>query len=651
MLKLFKDKSLSDSVVQELIDVGQCKLLEKRASVFKEGDITPEMVRGMLACIPFDDAGNVTLTDHLGQTRVGYVAYRDLIFSISCAIGPDATHEVVQNNSDARWHDDKGGSHVYTIAHSANGTTKAETLIYHARLNGYQLPPELAKKYHEYGRQPGPAVLDDVLGGGAGYISLGGVLYQYDGHGLYVPVDMEQLRRTILEYFTTYPSRGGKATYARTECVAEAVSFLITHRIPDVGTVINPPGCSYKNCMRLVSYGADGIPTFKTVPHTPDIIFTTRSKGDFQPDTELEAFNQCYDDILGDRKTSEGAAIQEIYFRTLAAGIDMHHARKCLKKMRLIKAIILGGEGTNGKDTGRVHLQALFGGDGFTEVTLQEFRNADSEKRTDLFSIARLRYSAFNWAIESGKVLLDTCETLKKFISGDTMHAVDPHGKTFTFIPKVPTIFNVNKMPALRGNTRAMVDRFCLIVLPHTFVPENEYDGNNPRHRKIIPKFKDDPDFIRENILPALGNRLEQAFIDLCREGKIDYSVANQNLTEAQKDSSHIYQFLDDQCLEACVVEKGMLVQQAYDSFYGPWANGERYIVDSAFGGRQYSHPHDKYDQIIRHHNQFLKRLLEVHPGLPHKRTAKGTLIGLKQVQGTSPKYPCLLDSCMKSMR
>jgi putative DNA primase/helicase len=92
---------------------------------------------------------------------------------------------------------------------------------------------------------------------------------------------------------------------------------------------------------------------------------------------------------------------------------------------RGVKGLLCYGEGSNGKDTLRAVLAAVFGR-GMTNKSLSDFKSYDNGRK---FNLSGVLGGVCNWASENtSKVDLDNIQSLKQFITGDPID-IEPKGK------------------------------------------------------------------------------------------------------------------------------------------------------------------------------------------------------------------------------
>ena len=201
------------------------------------------------------------------------------------------------------------------------------------------------------------------------------------------------------------------------------------------------------------------------------------------------------------------------------------------------------GEGSNGKDTLRAVLAAVFGR-GMTGKSLSDFKAYDAGRK---FALATIEGGVCNWASENASnVSLDALQSLKQFITGDPID-IERKGKdSYEYKPTAIFLANCNKLPSITGGTPAIDDRYRILSFKKTYkrdaVPsQGELEAD--------PRFKDDPDFILERIAPAMLNKMLERMPLLLAEG-IEYNATREAMREAQEESRHLWQFAREVGLE-----------------------------------------------------------------------------------------------------
>lgn len=135
------------------------------------------------------------------------------------------------------------------------------------------------------------------------------------------------------------------------------------------------------------------------------------------------------------------------------------------------KAIIMVGEGANGKTTLIQVLEELLGRENISSVALADLGNE--------FHRVRLHGKLVNIASEIDPKTLEKSDYFKSIVTGDTISAARKHKDAFDFRPAVRLIFACNRLPRVRDTSHGFYRR--LIILPF----ERRFEGDNAdRHLK-----------------------------------------------------------------------------------------------------------------------------------------------------------------------
>jgi putative DNA primase/helicase len=364
---------------------------------------------------------------------------------------------------------------------------------------------------------------------------------------------------------------------------------------------VNPGGLNCTN--GVVEINPDG--SHLLVPHDPKNIYTYVGCK-YDPNIDL---TDC-DRLLECLEPSQ----REIFLRTAAAALNLKLVRSKLTG-RGVKGLLCHGEGSNGKDTLRAVLAAVFGR-GMTGRSLSDFKSYDMGRK---FALAGIEGSICNWASENtAKVDLDNIQSLKQFITGDPID-IERKGKD-SYEYKSAAIFfaNCNKLPSITGGTSAIEDRYGILRFDKTYVRNADPSQGE---LEADPRFKDDEKFILEQIAPAILNKLLERLPLLLTEG-IDYKATKDAMREAQEESRHLWQFAREVGLE---VQSGGRVwvkdlwQQLQD-----WYE-DAGILEKEYDGKGkeklvWNELSNKYDTPVKAVNQLYSRLCEIFPKLTKHR-------------------------------
>jgi len=372
---------------------------------------------------------------------------------------------------------------------------------------------------------------EDALYSDGHYVSIGELLYRFTG-SYYEELNESSEKRRIGGWLKTY-SEKIKGVWVKNRADTASVNAVFSWVVNQTAVdplQVNPGGLNCTN--GVVKINPDG--SHLLVPHDPKRIYTYVGCN-YDPDidpTDCERLLECLE-----------PSQREIFLRTAAAALNLKLVRSKLTG-RGVKGLLCHGEGSNGKDTLRAVLAAVFGR-GMTGRSLSDFKSYDMGRK---FALAGIEGSICNWASENtAKVDLDGIQSLKQFITGDPID-IERKGKD-SYEYKSAAIFfaNCNKLPSITGGTAAIDDRYGILRFDKTYVRNADPSQGE---LEADPRFKDDEKFILEQIAPAMLNKLLEQLPLLLSEG-IDYKATREAMREAQEKSRHLWQFVRDLGYEA----------------------------------------------------------------------------------------------------
>ena len=448
---------------------------------------------------------------------------------------------------------------------------------------------------------------EDALYSDGHYVSIGGLLYRFTG-SYYEELNDSSEKRRIGGWLKTYSEKVKGAwvkNRADTASVNAVFSWVVNQTAVDP-LQVNPGGLNCSN--GVVTINPDG--SHLLMPHDPKQVYTYVGCK-YDPDIDLR---DC-DRLLECLEPSQ----REIFLRTAAAALNLKLVRSKLTG-RGVKGLLCHGEGSNGKDTLRAVLAAVFGR-GMTGRSLSDFKSYDMGRK---FALAGIEGSICNWASENtSKVDLDNIQSLKQFITGDPID-IERKGKD-SYEYKSAAIFfaNCNKLPSITGGTSAIDDRYGILRFDKTYA-RNAIAAEG--QLEADPRFKDDEKFILEQVAPAMLNKLLERLPLLLTEG-IDYKATKDAMREAQEESRHLWQFVRDLGYEA---GKGERVY-AKDL----WSELQEWYQEVGILELEYNEKGkekllwndlpNQWDKPVKAINQLYARLSEIFPKLEkHRHTERG---------------------------
>ena len=455
-----------------------------------------------------------------------------------------------------------------------------------------------------------------ALYGDKPWICINDKLYYWTGnHYKHCPDSVNRPR--IAHYCNIYPvQKKGQVRYpyANPETVRKVLRW-VKDKLEIDPDLINPPGLNCTNgVLQLHWVGALGDqPEFELIPHDPNLYYTYEPLVEYKPDadtTDCDHMLECLDPPQ-----------REVFLRTIASSLDLATVR--MHKGRLVRGLLLKGDGNNGKDTLREAVSLMYGKLGLTSCTLSDFKAYDDGRK---FPLSRLKLSRVNWSSENANTAaLDKLQSIKAFLTGDTLSSEGKGKDELDYDPTSVGLFNVNDTPNLKGTLEAIASRWGVLSFNKTFKIGADLASGE---LEADPRFKYDPRFMRAQVLPAFLNRVLQALADLMREG-IDYACTKKALESIQAENCHLFQFCQDvglgydpgstvtageiwTFLEAWYQDNGILT---YDGIKPLWAEQVK--------------PSDKN---VKACHQVIQRFLQLFPKA--KRVAIPRQGGGKPVQG-----------------
>ena len=376
----------------------------------------------------------------------------------------------------------------------------------------------------------------DALYADSHWICVNGKLHKWDGSHYKLVSDGHEKKR-IRNFCNTYrkevynPVTKTLKTiypYAKASKINEALDWAKQSFHLDIDE-INPPGLNCLNGILQILWDGDK-PSWQLVEHSPNYYYTYPPLVEYNPKADSRDCDRLLDAL--------DAPQREIFLKVIAASLDLPNVRKY--KGRLIRALLLLGTGSNGKDALREAISTIFGKQGVTPATLNDFQQYDDGRR---FPLSSLIYSRINWASENtNSSKLDRIQSLKAAITGNplTAEAKGKDGQEFT--PNAVFLFNINDVPNLQGSLEAILSRYGVLDFRKTYKTNADPTKGE---LEADPRFAYDPLFLRLMVCPALLNRLLDSLKDLMVNG-IDYSCTREALEDIQSENSHLFQFIQD---------------------------------------------------------------------------------------------------------
>ncbi|MBW4590099.1 bifunctional DNA primase/polymerase [Aetokthonos hydrillicola Thurmond2011] len=375
----------------------------------------------------------------------------------------------------------------------------------------------------------------NYLYGDKPWISASGKLYYFTGTYYKHSPDALEIPR-ISSFCNTFAvaDKKGRITfpYAKPGKVDEVLKW-IKYRVMVNPDLLNPPGLNCTNGVLQLVWEKDTF-TETLIPHDPSLYYTYEPLATYDPQadpTDCDRLLECLDPPQ-----------REIFLRVIGASLDLRMVRR--KRGRMVRGLLLKGNGNNGKDALREVVRLMYGKQGVTSCDLMDFKAYDEGRK---FPLSRLQLSRVNWSSENSCYSsLDKLQSIKKFLTGEPLSCESKGKDEWEFEPEAVGLFNINDIPHMRGTLEAIESRWSILCFSKTYKPNPD-----PAKGELLadPRFKYDPDFLQHSVLPAFLNRVLASLRALMAEG-IDYEPTRQALQDIQRENSHLFQFCQDMGLE-----------------------------------------------------------------------------------------------------
>jgi putative DNA primase/helicase len=319
-------------------------------------------------------------------------------------------------------------------------------------------------------------------------------------------------------------------------------------RYTEIATRLSEDPPPERQFLNLLS-GRLEMKTRQHLGHTADIFTTVQLPVDFDPAALCPAF----DNYLA---TTFDADVIPLIHEILGWCL--------LPDTRFETAVMLIGEGENGKSVFLDLLGYLLGEENTSNVALQDLE----ENR---FKAAQLYGKLANIFADLDSRALVSSSMFKTLVTGDPIDAERKHCDPFTFRSYAKLLFSANKMPSSRDKSHAFYRRWLMIPFTRIFDGKN----GNPKPDKEL----------RDKLKKELPGILNHALAGL------DRLNANGDFTKPQsvEDTKQAYMIDNDNVrafLAECVVAEkdGTIVKKTFRDVYQHWCDdyGQRPVGDKA---------------------------------------------------------------------
>jgi putative DNA primase/helicase len=256
---------------------------------------------------------------------------------------------------------------------------------------------------------------------------------------------------------------------------------------------------------------------------------------EYEPQATAPLFQKYLDEVLPDK------ARQKVLAEYLGF-VFIKHGSNRLKEE---KALILYGNGANGKSVFFEVVSALLGTENTSNYSLQSLTNENGYFRAKLANKLVNYGSEINGKLESS--------LFKQLVSGEPVEARLPYGQPFILKQYAKLIFNSNELPKDVEHTNAYFRRFLIIPFDVTIPPEKQ---DKTLHVKIIEK---ELSGVFNWVLDGLNRLLEQKRFTHCEAIK-------QAVEQYKSQSDSVKMFIDENDYKNHAIEY-ILIKDLYNDY------------------------------------------------------------------------------------
>ncbi len=303
-------------------------------------------------------------------------------------------------------------------------------------------------------------------------------------------------------------------------------------------TVVNvsPEEATTNSKFLSVKNGMLDLDTFELLPHGPKYLTIVQLPVIYDPNADCSAI----DEFLRIVTPKDCISILE------------EMAGYCLvPTTKYEKALMLVGEGENGKGTFIAVLTSLLGTQNVANISFQEL----SENR---FASAGLFGKMANLHADIPNKILENSSRFKELVSGDLIRAEEKHRPAFSFHNRAKLIFSANEPPMSKDNTEAFYRRLIIVPFP------NKFTNRELRQRLFTDEAKSG--FLLRALQGLKRLKAQDGFSKAENVQKV--------LTEYREQGDTVFRFIKEHCIidhEAMTPKQE--VYQAYRDMCLRWGN------------------------------------------------------------------------------
>lgn len=297
--------------------------------------------------------------------------------------------------------------------------------------------------------------------------------------------------------------------------------------------------------------------------HDPDDFLHYVLPFSFDPDAKAPLFHKYLNRVLPDSSSRD--VLQEF------------HGYVFIRHLKLEKAMVLLGEGQNGKSVQFEITKALLGDINVSTKSLGDLVDRDSGNDNR----AKLQDKLLNYGSEIRANAMDV-DIFKRLVSAEPVAAREKYKTGFDLINTCKFLFNANKLPKEIERTDAYFRRF--LIIPYTEkISEDEKDPE--LHTKII-----------KNELPGVLNWVIEGLYRLMEQKRFtECEASNIALANYKKESNPVALFVEDESYAPD--QNSKQTNKELYAAYSLWCrdNGHRQLASGNFGKEMHALGFERY--------------------------------------------------------
>ncbi len=210
------------------------------------------------------------------------------------------------------------------------------------------------------------------------------------------------------------------------------------------------------------------INTLEASEFTPKIISLNKINASFNKEADCPKFKKFLEEVLIKREDWDNPNADKTDLLTM----QEFYGYLLYKKVEFNRAVMLYGEGENGKSTKINVAKKFLGEKNVANVPIQKLE-------TNNFAVASLHGKLANLHSDLPKTALKETSRFKQITGGDTIDAEKKFRDNFSFLPYAKMMFAANTLPASYDDTVAFWRRWLIFKFPNSFSEGSDNTNKN----------------------------------------------------------------------------------------------------------------------------------------------------------------------------